>query len=230
MSLNTRPDSLVAFLNAANPNTLPDKFRQMEIGNIIRALPTYLRRKNMTLATNPYVLNTLQSLILPDDAKAASIVRATARAGTAGVGELTVVAFGTTPTTGQIAVAPNGDIVTLATDALTDVDILYIPEKHDIQELTLPVASNVLTIPTTYTALGAILLCEAEVTVGTATGKKVVLVPGASAPSAGQARLNLAKSTVTFATADAATQARVKLAIVSSPDLDAILEASSSTF
>jgi len=42
-----------------------------------------------------------------------------------------------------------------------------------------------------------------------ATGRKVVLVPGSGAPAAGQARLNLAKTTVTFAGADAVTSATV---------------------
>jgi hypothetical protein len=67
---------------------------------------------------------------------------------------------------------------------------------------------------------------EAEVLTGIAAGKKIILAPGAGAPAAGQARLNLAKSTVTFAAADVvAGTARVKLALVEldARDLDDVL-------
>jgi hypothetical protein len=223
MTINEKATSLKNQINLGDPNLLGDQVRALAVGDMLRALPTTLRRK--VPAADAGSLATLLAVVLPDDAKAHSIFRAYARAATAGQGELTVVAPGTTPATGQIAVAPNGDIVTLAADAITDLDVVYLPEKCDPVELTLPVASNVLTIPSTYTSKGVVLLLEAVALAGTATGKKIILVPGAGAPAAGQARLNLAKSTVTFAGADAVTSATVKFAVVSAIDVDALLTA-----
>jgi len=220
--INEKSESLKNNVNKADPNTLADYLRQLGIGDILRALPTTLRKKAPVADAGS--LATLQAVVLPDDAKACTISRATVRAG--GVtGELAVVAYGATPTTGQIAVAPNGDIVTLATDAITDLDVVYSPEKADPFEITLPVATHVLTIPATFTSKGVVLLLEAVATKGTATGKKIVLAPGAGAPAAGQARLNIAKSTVTFAVADAVTEATVKFVTASAIDVDALLTA-----
>lgn len=225
MTINVLENSLKEKMDLANPNVISDGFRILEIGSVLRALPTFLRRK--ASAADAGVLATLLSLVLPDDAKGLNILRAYARAGTGTLGELAVQTYGTTPAAGQIAVAPNGDIVTLAADAYTDIDVVYQPDKYDIAEVTLPVATHVLTLPTQLTARGAILLLDATATVGTSTGRKIILVPGAGAPAAGQARLNLAKTTVTFAAADAVTQATVKVAIVARVDVDALLTAQS---
>lgn len=104
--------------------------------------------------------------------------------------------------------------------------MLFTPEKGEVVELTLDCTANVATIPSAYTAKGVVLLTEAEATAGTSTGKKAVLVPGAAAPAAGQARLNVAKSTVTFAVADAVTKCRVKILYASAVDMVAALDAS----
>lgn len=222
MSITEKSESLKNKINQGNPNVLGDQFRALAFGDVLRALPTTIRKKAPVADAGS--LATLLALVLPDDAKACSIFRATAKAG-AVTGELTPVAYGTTPATGQIAVGPNGDIVTLAADAITDLDVVYLPEKYDVVEVQLPVATHVLTIPSTFTAKGAVLLLEAIADAGTSTGKKIVLVPGAGAPAAGQARLNVAKTTVTFAAADAVTKATVKLAIAASVDVDALLTA-----
>jgi len=227
MTIGISATSLKSTLDNANPNTLPDKFRTIKVGSVLRAGTTFLRKK--TPVASSYSLATLLALVLPDDAKAHNIHRAYARTATAGQGELAVVAYGTTPATGQIAVGPNGDIVTLAADAITSVDVVYQPEKQDIQETTLAVAANVLTLPSQFTGQGVINLLEVEATIGTSVGKKIVLVPGAGAPAAGQARLNLDKSTVTFAAADAVTQARVKFSTVPTTDVDALLTGDSGT-
>lgn len=223
MTINVNAFSLKSELDKASPQFLSDAFRIVKLGSVVRALHTSLRKK--TPAASAVQLGTLQSLVLADDAKAMTISRAYARVATAGTGELTVVSYGTTPTTGQIAVAPNGDIVTLAADAITSLDVVYHPEKYDIVELTLPVTSNALALPPVVTTPGAILLLEAEALVGTTIGLKIVLVPSASAAATGQARFDLAKLNVKFAPADAVTSARVKLAISSAADLDALLTA-----
>jgi hypothetical protein len=211
-------------LSKADPNVLADILRKINLAQVLRGqVPQFLRRKVPAAGVQ---LATLETLVLADDAKASSIVRATVRAG--GVtGELTPQTYGTTPATTQIAVAPNGDIAVLAADAITDIDVHYLPERGDVYETTMPVVSDVLTPSTTFTASprGIVLLLEAEAVDATSTGDKVVLVPGAGAPAAGQARLNVAKTTVTFAAADAVTRARVKFLLVALQDLDALLEA-----
>lgn len=215
-------NSLKNKLNDANPNGVADMLRVLKIGNVLRAGAAFLRKK--VPAASAYQLATLQAVVLADDAKAATVLRAYSRAGTV-TGELTPVAYGATPTTGQVAVAPNGDIVVLAADAITSLDLTYQADKYDLAEITLPVATHVLTLTAALQAAGVVALLEAEALVGTSTGKKIVLVPGAGAPSAGQARLNVAKTTVTFAAADAVTSARVKVSVVAGTDVDALLTA-----
>ena len=214
--------SLREVLNDITPHNLAEYLAQLDLGDVLVSLPTALRNK--VPAADAYALATLQVVKLPDNAKASVILRATGRTGTT-TGEFAAQAFGATPTTGQVAVTPAGDIAFLGTDAVTLADVVYVPEKGKVVEITLPVASNVLTLPT---SLSAVLLLEAEATEATSTGKKIPLVPGAGAPSAGQARLNVAKTTVTFNGTDAVTKARVKVLVVPDADVSALLAASPS--
>lgn len=227
MTIVNSATSLKSELNKVSPQFLADALRIVKFGDVVRGLPTTLRKKDPVASS--YQLATLHALALPDSAKAAFIFRAYARATSAAgpLGELAVVGPGVTPATGEIAVAPNGDIVTLAADAYTSVDVHYLPTKYDLGEVTLPVVANVLTLPVAATTPGVVRIFEAEALVGTSVGKKIILMPGAGAPAAGQARANLALTTVTFAVADAVTSARVKFGIVSAADLDALLEAES---
>lgn len=213
-------------LNQASPQNIADALRALEFGDMVRALPTFLRKKAAAAgAASNYNLATVAVYALPANCKAAKIDRCVVRAGGA-TGEFTPQAYGTTPATTQCAVTPCGDIGFLLADLPTDFDVLFTPEKGEVVELTLDVAANVATIPSAYTAKGVVLLTEAEVTAGTSTGKKAVLVPGAAAPAAGQARLNIAKSTITFAVADAATKCRVKILYAAAVDMVAALDAS----
>lgn len=202
-------------LNKADPNTLADQARNLLLGDLLLGQMNQCKRKlnPSTLGVGSYTLATLHALQVPDRSRAVAVTRATVRAG--GVtGELTPAAYGATPTTGQIAVAPNGDIVVLAADAITDMDVHYIAERGEIVNVTFPVVSNVLTFPTSgIWARGISLLLEAEAITGTSTGKKIVLVPGNGATAAGNAKLNLAKATVIFNGTDAVTRARVKVLI-----------------
>lgn len=235
------PARLKDALDRANPATIAAAFGLLKLGRVFRGqLPMPLRRK--VPAADAASLATLNVLRLPDDAKAAVILRATVLAVGSGavLGELTPQAFGATPSTGQCAVTPSGDIAFLASDAATLVDVLYVPERgYVVTTLALPVASNVLTLPTVYTQAavvpstsngfkatpgGVVLLTDAVADAGTSTGRKVILTPGSSAPSAGQARLNAAKTTVTFASADAVTSAHVTLVLCTPYDLDSLLE------
>jgi hypothetical protein len=230
MTINVNTQSLKNRINAANPNQLPQELQILKFGDVLRAGATFRRKFNPdTAAANASQLASLDTLTLNDDAKAATILRAYARATAAAgtLGELAVQAYGATPIDGQIAVAPNGDIVVLAASRYTDIDVTYQPDKVDLAEITLTVAANVLTLPAALTAAGVNALLEAVATIGGSLGSKVLLVSGAGAPAAGQARLNLAKTTVTFAVADAVTQATVKVALSASVDADALLTANS---
>ena len=215
-------------IDKGDPNTLASYLQLLEFGSLLQAqLPQQRRQVDMVAeGVDVYNLATLDALVLPANAKAAAIIRATSRAGAAG--ELTPQAFGTTPAATQIAVSPCGDIVTLAADAVTDLDVVYIPERMDVIEAVFPVAVNVLTLPASIQTRGVVLAVEVEaLTAGAgATGPKIILVPGAGAPAAGQCRLNLAKTTITFAAADAVTRARVKLGLVPEVDVASILVAS----
>jgi hypothetical protein len=219
-----------AQIDNVNPNTMADNLRKIALGSFLQGqVPQVRRRVNQDAnGVCAYNVATLDVLQLPDGGKACSIVRATVRAG--GVtGELTAAAFGATPTTGQIAVAPNGNIVTLAADAITNMDVVYLPERGDVIESVFPVASDAITLPASLTSRGVVLLLEAESVEGTLVGKLIVLTPSASAAATGQARLDLAKATVKFATADAVTRARVKLLVLAAEDLCTVLESEAST-
>lgn len=210
-------------LNQANPQSLADLLREFKLGDFLRAMPCWLRKKAAVAgapATN-YNLAAVHILALPADAKAAKIDRCIVRAGAA-TGEFTPQAYGATPATTQCAVTPNGDIAFVAADAPTDFDVLYTPEKGEAVELTLDCAASVATIPSAYTARGVCLLMEAEALAGAVTGKKAILVPGAGGPATLQARLNLAKTTVTFNNGtDAVTKCRIKFLVAPSFDADA---------
>lgn len=222
MAISKNLNSLKEFLNnLVKPGNVADALRAIDLGSVLMSRPTTLRRK--APAADPSALASVVVVKLPEDAKAASVVRATGIAGTV-TGEFSPVAFGTTPATTQVAVTPSGDIAFLGTDAPTSVDLVYVPEDGDVAEFVLPVVSNVLTLPASVSA-GTVLLQEAEALVGTSTGRKVVLAPGAAAPAAGQARLNVAKTTVTFASADAVTSARVKVTAKNAVDVQAALSA-----
>jgi hypothetical protein len=216
-------------LNRADPNVLADQLRSLKFGDVLRSLPTTIRRR--TAAADASVDATAFSTSdQAEEARASTILSAYARAGAGAPGALAVVTY---PPVGanDIAIAPNGDIVTLAADAWTDMDVSYTVEKGDVVEVTANVvaATGVLTLPINVTTPGAVMLIEAEAIAATSTGIKEILAPGA-ASAAGEARLNLAKATVVFAIADAVTTARVRLLINSSVDVSASLASTDFVF
>lgn len=213
-------------LDRANPNDLPDLFRRLQLGGLLGGqIPQAIRRRDP--AALAYVDSTLHAIQLPGYAKAASIVRATGIVGTV-TGEFAPQAYGATPGTGECAVAPNGDIVFLGADAISSVDVTYIPERGEEIELVLPVtpSTGILEIPAAYsTSRSVLLLSEAESLTGTLVQKMEILVPTSSAPATTNARLSIAKTRVYFAVADAVTSARIKLVLAppASADLDLVL-------
>lgn len=215
-------------LNDATPGTLATILAYLKFGNVLRSGPTALRGK--AGAADASVAATAHSIGLAEDARAAQILRGYARVGTGTCGELTINAPNDTPNANkEVAIAPNGDIILYATDAYTKVDIDYVPLKGEVVELDLAVASNSMAIPSTYTTRGLLYLLKATVTAGDGTGVKIIESPSASAASTDCARFDLAKTHVKFDSADAATRATVRLLVASVLDVDAALEANSTT-
>jgi hypothetical protein len=215
-------ETLRQSIDRCNPNSLPDMLRTLGFGSFLLALIARLYMQDP--AASAVQLATLEAISLPEGAKACKVLRATSRAGTV-TGELTPVAYGVTPGSGEIAVAPNGDIVVLAADAITSLDVAWVPELYETYTLDLPVASDTAVLPSALTDLGVILLISATPTAGTLTGAKIVLVPSNSKPATTKANLNLAKNSVLFAVADAVSQATIVVAVVSRKDATAKLTA-----
>ena len=212
-------------LAGATNNTLPEHLKNIGFADVMRGQINQVVRKKDPAVSSYAPVATVETVVLADQAKATMIQRAYSRAGTV-TGELAVVAPGTTPATGEISIQPNGDLMILAADAITSLDVAYAPERGDIEVLdNWPVVSNAIALPSRITNKGAVLLLEAESLEGTLTGKLRILAPSASAAATTQARLNLAKATVKFAPADAVTKARVKVLVCAAVDLDTALEA-----
>ncbi len=192
--------TLREIINSLNPNTLADALRALKFGNFLLQHCRRALRSVVPLGTG--------RIALPDWCKANTVVSAYARS-TSAAGTLGALAVVTgAPADGQIAVGANGDILVAAASAYTAVDVIYEPEPGEVVELDLPVAANVIDIPAVYQPVAVLL--EANITAGTSTGAKTVLVPAAGAPNAGNARLDVAKDTVQFAVADGATRATIK--------------------
>lgn len=190
--------------------------------NFQRGVVHHLTKQNPhSPGSTDYQLGTLDSIALPHTLDptagagggvvAHSITRATAKAG--GVtGALTVDAYGATPATGEIAVAPNGDIVVLNADAITDLDVSFISEDGEIVEETgLVPASGVVTPLDPRASRGLKVLLEAEILTGTTVGKSIILVPASSNPATTKAALDIAKKTIRFnSSTDAPLTVRVR--------------------
>ena len=229
-------------------NTIADYFLKMGgIGPIVLGqLPQVLHRKVPAVDAGAPV-STVISIALPDEAKAdpSGVVSVYVRAvsGGAVVGhyvQKSTTPF-TTPTTGTFATQPNGNIMLLAADLPTDVDVTYIPMRGKVITLDAqPVAADVFAIPSVLTATpnpnasgmpgGVIALLEVYSLAGTLTGQLRVKAPTATAPATGLANLDMAKENVLFAVADAVTSCRVKLLVCPDVDLQTVLQAQSLIF
>lgn len=220
-----RQPTLREALDDANPSNAWDYLRKLRLGMIIQQLAVWLFSKDP--AASLYQLATLEAVVLPDLAKASHLKSAYARVG--GVtGDLVIVANRTTPGSGEAAIAPNGDIVTLAADAITALDLEYEPmAQYEVAEETLVVTANDLTFPTTGKYLGKTIIAvlECEALTGGVTGKNIILKAGARSVTTKQANLNIAKTKVLFVAADAVTKAKVKFAYSSDVDVAALLAA-----
>lgn len=224
--------SLKADMDRANANDLPDAFRIIKLGQtLMQDVKQTLRRYNIhvTSGVNVYDDPTLDALVLPDDCKAGRLLHARTYASGVAVQEYTLDANDTVPITLHAAIQPTGNIAVLAADAITSIDLEFMPARGDMLEVTLPAVAGVITLPVAFTTRGVIYACEVQATqigAGGLLGTKQVLAPGAGAPAAGQCRLNLAKTTITFAGADLVQAARVKCYVAAASDLYALLQSS----
>lgn len=227
------PDSssVQVALNRANPNTLADHARLLKLGDVLSAhVPQQLRKVNP--AANANQLATVESCGLPLHRRAESIVRATARAATTGaLGALAVQAPNTTPADGQIAIAPNGDIVTLASVIYTDLDVTYIPVDGEVVVLPeLPAPLGILTIPTKYSDRGVIYLLAATAVTATNAGAKIILAPATGVVATTKAALAVDGTKVYFNYAtDVVTSAIVTLLVVPTSQLHTTLDSTALT-
>ena len=226
------PKSNQASLNRASPNHIADLLRTCRLGDLLAThCNQQLRHKDPAADANQ--LATLESVGLPLHMRACSIQRAFARATSASgtLGELAVQAANATPAEGQIAVAPNGDIVVLAASAYTELDVTYVPIDGEVVELpALPAPSGVLTIPATYTARGVIALLYAEATAGTNKGQKIILAPATTNTATTKAALSVSGALVYFNSGtDAVTEAKVTLLVAPVVGLQAALLADAAT-
>jgi len=232
---NNSGNTLREKLDLAQNSNLAEKLAYLKFGAVLRSLPVH---KSRLVPGTPSVYGVLTGNLgvsLPDWAKARVIHAAFARAGTGTLGDLVPVLApsNTTAAATGIKIGPNGDLVTLNTDAYTDIDVLYTPWKGTIVERTLSVVpgTGVCALPAADTGVagtgtaGVGLLLEAEVLAGTTLGTKRIQIPAAAAPATTLAGLNFARTQVFFAVADAVTLARVKYLVVPALDLDAALEA-----
>ena len=224
-------------LNVGSSQTFHDASLQMRFGNVLRKhLKVDLRMK--TPAVDAAVLSTLAVFPMDPEAPASTILRGYARVAGQGGGtpvELAVQALYTTPQTGQVAIAPNGKIVILAADKYSSVDVEYMPaDGAQVILKNCPVTSNAYALPTAVTSRGVVYLVDANATAAGVTGRKNIESPSGSAASAtNKARLDLAKTSVKFAAADAVTLCDLTLYIGNvsdtedNTDLDALLQSDS---
>ena len=211
----------------ADPNNLSDAFREIALGKFLQGQVMQVRRNLDPVASGPNPENIAadDAISLPLGGKASRVIRAYARAG--GVtGEMAIAAPAAAPAAGQVGVGANGDLVFLAADAITDVDVIYVPERGDVLEVVFPVvlATGILVLPAPLVARGVVVLMKAEALEATLTGRKIIREPGV-APAAGEAALDTAKATVNFAEgADGVTRAKVSLLLVAANGLAEFLE------
>jgi hypothetical protein len=220
--LTSLTTSLKEALNRSNLNSLASMLASILFGDVVRRQQTQLRAA--VPATDPYGPASNVSLILPDDAKCASIVKAYARAGSGTAGELTVEPLGASLSAGQCAPSIDGNLIFYAADAWTSVDVLYDVQHLHVVELTLPVVSNAIVLPP-----GAGVACELlEVQrTDTSTANYAVTAPAASNSTTATACFNLAKTSILFDSANSVVSARVKLGVVDPVNVNALLEATS---
>lgn len=171
--------------NEGNPNKVGDFNRSVKIGSA-------LKQGGMSLRGS--VVSDALSL----ETKAVAVVSALAIAGGT-TGALTPVASAT-PAAGEVGVDRLGNIVFAAADAITSVEVVYIPAEGDtISSGGVCDAAGAVKIANGSTAR---IVTSAEV-----DGNARTVIDRGGAPAVGEVALSLDGATVQFNVADAGLQA-----------------------
>lgn len=220
-------------LNQANPSMLASILQSLQFGDVLRAQPVSLRRAAPNAAPTDMIA-AVHSIKLPDHAKAAAILNATAIAGGGAPGQLVIATpFMTAATAAtNINISESGDLTFAAADAWTSVDVLYVPAKFEVRTVQLPVvaATGIMALPASITSQGVVTILDATANTAGVPGVKAVTAPGVVPVAAGTVNLDLAKTQVQFVIADAVTLATVKLGLVPSVNVNALLEADAGAY
>ncbi len=175
-------EKLFQTIDRADPNSLPDALRAVGLGSVLMSQSPQTVYDAVP-ALSPSQIATLGCVALPNEAKAASILRAYCATGAGTKGEQTIDAYGTTPADGEVAVAPNGDIVCLTPANNTLLTCTYVPMRGDVVQLVdQPVVTNALLLPTAY-ANKVLLLLSVDATTGTTFGMPIAAAMSEIAPS-----------------------------------------------
>jgi hypothetical protein len=213
----------------ANPNLLCDILRGLAIGDILTQRVPRIMRAQVPVASDVILAAplTCDRIQLPTACKASRIRRAWARAGGGTLGEMAIHALNANPGANEIAVAPNGDIVTRHADLYTSLDVEYEPVIGKLITLTnVPVvaATGVCALPTPIIAKHPHLLVSAVSNTGGLVASMTITWRAAAAPASTFACLNLVGTIVYFAVADAVTSCNLTLMVDADvPDPQALL-------
>lgn len=177
-----------AELDKANPNNLPDLQRLAKVG---KALAISARTERVAVSSH--------IALLAQPAKA--ILSCFAVAGTS-TGYKTPVATESTPGAGQVAVNNLGNAQFAAADAVTDVEITYIPIEEDLISEVIPVTAG--GVGTFVDGKSCAQIVSATLNAPAATpGAKVIVNRGTAVPAAGQAAVALDGTNIQFVAAEA---------------------------
>ena len=179
--------TLKTVLDEANPNKEPSAFQIAKAGSALGVVGAFVTG---TVTSN--------KLTLPTGQKALQVLSAFSRVGTL-TGYLTPIATETTPTTGQVAVNANGDIVFAVADAVTSAEVVYQPVEGEIYTDSVAVVASSATLLQSRRALK---ILSVSVVTGVIPGAKTVVARGTAAPTAGNVALNAAGAAVVFNAAD----------------------------
>ena len=218
-------------LNRANSSTIATHLQRVQLGTVVAGhVPQQISGAVPAAQTNE--LATVLGLGLPYTSRASAVLRATVRTVSSGavLGELTPVNHDVTPSTGNVAVSPSGDIVFLETDKATKVDVVYAPVAGEVIEWTGPCPLGIMALPAWIIARNPLLLLEATATVATIGGRKIILAPAAAVVATTKAALAIDRSKVYFNYAtDVVTYATVKLLLTPETPLVTALAAQATT-
>ncbi len=142
-------------LNDSNPNQLPAAGHDALLGDVLALVPVFHK------STTPGEI-----LLLPDDRKAAQVLRCFVTDPTA-LRYLTPADPETTPGAGNVAVTPTGDIVFAAADNVAAVEVLYQPVEGQLFEEVIQVAAS---LGAPLQGRSAVVLLEAEILTGLVGG------------------------------------------------------------